>query len=57
MFLRFQKAAVRENCETGNQALSMRLKFLTIRDLPVLVVMQSHANLFVTSKCVASNFS
>ena len=35
MLLRFQKPAVRENCETGetgNQAFSMRLRFLTIRD-------------------------
>src|SRR6266849_5252977 len=31
MLLRFQKPAVRENCETGNQASSMRLRFLTIR--------------------------
>jgi plasmid stability protein len=31
MLLRFQKAAVRGNCETGNQAFSMRLRFLTIR--------------------------
>src|SRR6267378_7806396 len=31
MLLRFQKPAVRENCETGNQAFSMRLRFLTIR--------------------------
>jgi len=33
MLLRFQKPAVRENCETGNQAFSMRLRFLTIRYL------------------------
>src|SRR5664280_3688779 len=32
MLLRFQKAAVRGNYETGNQAFSMRLRFLTIRD-------------------------
>ena len=31
MLLRFQKPAVRENYETGNQAFSMRLRFLTIR--------------------------
>src|SRR5664279_2799422 len=31
MLLRFQKAAVRGNYETGNQAFSMRLRFLTIR--------------------------
>jgi hypothetical protein len=31
MLLRFQKAGVRENYETGNQAFSMRLRFLTIR--------------------------
>src|SRR6266480_3692378 len=31
MLLRFQKPAVRENCETGNQAFSMRLRFLSIR--------------------------
>jgi hypothetical protein len=30
MLLRFQKAAVRGNYETGNQAFSMRLRFLTI---------------------------
>jgi len=32
MLLGFQKPAVGENCETGNQAFSMRLRFLTIRD-------------------------
>src|SRR5665811_548709 len=32
MLLRFQKAAVRGNYETGNQAFSKRLRFLTIRD-------------------------
>src|SRR4029077_14025535 len=31
MLLRFQKAAVRGNYETGNQAFSMHLRFLTIR--------------------------
>ncbi len=31
MLLRFQKAAVRGNYEAGNQAFSMRLRFLTIR--------------------------
>jgi hypothetical protein len=31
MLLRFQKAAVRGNYATGNQAFSMRLRFLTIR--------------------------
>jgi ABC-type antimicrobial peptide transport system permease subunit len=31
MLLRFQKAAVRGNYETGNQAFSMRLRFLTVR--------------------------
>ena len=31
MLLRFQKAAVRGNYETGNQALSKRLRFLTTR--------------------------
>ena len=31
MFLRFQKAAVRGDYEAGNQAFSMRLRFLTIR--------------------------
>jgi hypothetical protein len=31
MLLRFQKAAMRGNYETGNQAFSMRLRFLTIR--------------------------
>jgi hypothetical protein len=31
MFLRFQKAAVRKNYETGNQAFSIRLRFLTKR--------------------------
>jgi hypothetical protein len=30
--LRFQKPAVRGNYETGNQAFSMRLRFLTMRD-------------------------
>jgi hypothetical protein len=29
MLLRFQKAAARGNFETGNQAFSMRLRFLT----------------------------
>ena len=33
MLLRFQKAAVRGNYETGNQAFSKRLRFLTIRDV------------------------
>jgi uncharacterized protein YndB with AHSA1/START domain len=32
MLLRFQKAAVRGNYETRNQAFSMHLRFLTIRD-------------------------
>src|ERR1022692_959626 len=32
MLLRFQKAAVRGNYETGNQAFSKRLRFLTIRE-------------------------
>jgi hypothetical protein len=32
MLLRFQKAVVRGNYDTGNQAFSMRLRFLTIRD-------------------------
>src|ERR1019366_3288649 len=31
MLLSFRKQAVRENYETGNQAFSMRLRFLTIR--------------------------
>jgi hypothetical protein len=31
MLLRFQKPAVRGNYETGNQAFSMHLRFLTIR--------------------------
>jgi hypothetical protein len=31
MLLRFQKAALRGNYETGNQAFSKRLRFLTIR--------------------------
>jgi hypothetical protein len=31
MLLRFQKAAGRGNYETGNQAFSKRLRFLTIR--------------------------
>jgi len=35
MLLRFQKPAVRENRETGNQAFSMRLRFLTIGELAV----------------------
>ena len=34
MLLRFQKAAVQGNYETGNQAFSMHLRFLTIRHLP-----------------------
>jgi hypothetical protein len=33
MLLRFQKAAVRKNYETGNQACSIRLRFLTTRGL------------------------
>src|ERR1700730_3702948 len=33
MCLRFQKAAIRGNYETGNQAFSMRLRFLTIRGI------------------------
>jgi hypothetical protein len=33
MLLRFQKAAGRGNCETENQAFSMRLRFLNIREL------------------------
>ena len=33
MLLRFQKAAGRGNYETGNQAFSKRLRFLTIRVL------------------------
>jgi hypothetical protein len=36
MLLRFQKPAVRENCETGNQAFSMRLRFLTMRALETI---------------------
>jgi predicted Zn-dependent protease len=32
MLLRFQKAVARGNYATGNQAFSMRLRFLTIRD-------------------------
>src|SRR5205823_13214663 len=36
MLLRFQKPAVRKNCETGNQAFSIRLRFLTIRGIPPL---------------------
>src|SRR5215831_3761220 len=31
MLLRFQKAAVRKKYETGNQAFSIRLRFLTTR--------------------------
>ena len=31
MLLRLQKAAVRKKYETGNQAFSMRLRFLTTR--------------------------
>jgi hypothetical protein len=37
MPLRFQKTAVRGNYETENQAFSMRLRFLTIRDTENLV--------------------
>src|SRR5664280_3567832 len=37
MLLRFQKAAVRGNYETGNQAFSKRLRFLTIRDATVVI--------------------
>src|SRR5437667_5352488 len=33
MLLRFQKAAVRKNYETGNQAFSMRLRFCNSSDL------------------------
>src|ERR1017187_9976123 len=33
MLLRFQKVAGRGNYETGNQAFSKRLRFLTIRDV------------------------
>jgi hypothetical protein len=33
MLLRFQKAAGRGNYETGNQAFSKCLRFLTIRDV------------------------
>jgi len=33
MLLRFQKAALQGNYETGNQALSMHLRFFTIRDV------------------------
>jgi len=36
MLLRFQKAVVRGNYATGNQAFSMRLRFLTIRDTVTL---------------------
>jgi len=36
MLLRFQKATVQGNYETGNQALSMHLRFLTIRDFKFL---------------------
>src|SRR5664280_2130785 len=36
MLLRFQKAAGRGNYETGNQAFSKRLRFLTIRVRPLL---------------------
>ena len=32
MLLRFQKPAVRGNYETGNQAVSMHLRFLTTRE-------------------------
>jgi len=31
MLWRFQKPAVPENCETGNQAFSMRARCLTVR--------------------------
>jgi len=38
MLLRFQKAAVGENYETGNQAFSMRLRYLTTRhDIVILL--------------------
>src|SRR5438309_2290090 len=36
MLLRFQKAAVGGNYETGNQAFSIRLRFLTKRDRGLL---------------------
>jgi len=36
MLLRFQKAGVRENYETGNEAFSMRLRFLTIRGIEAM---------------------
>jgi len=35
VLLRFEKEAVRGNYETGNQAFSMPLRFLTTRDLLV----------------------
>jgi hypothetical protein len=38
MLLRFHKVAIRENYETGNQAFSMRLRFLTIRPLAAGIV-------------------
>jgi hypothetical protein len=39
MFLRFQKAAVRGNYGTGNQAFSMHLRFLTIRVFNILAIL------------------
>src|ERR1039458_826271 len=41
MLLRFQKAAGRGNYETGNQAFSKRLRFLTIREVSVVGYFES----------------
>jgi hypothetical protein len=44
MLLRFQKAVVRGNYDTGNQAVSMRLRFLTIREVQWPSVLYSREN-------------
>ena len=44
MLLRFQRAAVRGNYETGNQAFSMRLRFLTTRGSVKLLDVQEKQN-------------
>jgi putative transposase len=45
MLLRFQKAALRGNYETGNQAFSKRLRFLTIREQIVALLRQIEVEL------------
>jgi hypothetical protein len=43
MLLRFQKAAGRGNYETGNQAFSKRLRFLTIRERAKVMAVRASA--------------